>query len=140
MIVVDTNVTSELMKPAPSPVVVGWVRGHNTTELYTTSITLAEISYGIQRLPDGRRKDLLEAAAEEVFSAFAEQILAFDTAAAKQYGPIVSYREGAGAPIEGFDAQIASICRAHGAALATRNVKDFRDTGIAVVNPWRDRS
>lgn len=140
MIVVDTNVTSELMKPAPSPVVVGWVRGHNATELYTTSITLAEISYGIGRLPDGRRKDLLAAAAEEVFSAFAEQILAFDTAAAMQYGPIVSHCEGAGAPIEGFDAQIASICRAHDATLATRNVKDFRDTGIAVVNPWRDRS
>lgn len=104
MIIVDTNVTSELMRPAPSPVVVEWVRGHNTTELYTTSITLAEISDGIQRLPDGRRKDLLEAAAEEVFSAFADQVLAFDTAAARHYEPIVSRREGAGTPIEGFDA------------------------------------
>ena len=90
--------------------------------------------------PAGLKVEEVLIAAEEVFSAFAEQILAFDTAAAKQYGPIVSHREGAGAPIEGFDAQIASICRAHGAALATRNVKDFRDTGIAVVNPWRDRS
>ncbi len=136
MIVVDTNVTSELMKPAPSPVVTRWVRSRSATELYTTSITLAEIGYGIQRLPDGRRKDLLQAAAEEVFSAFAEHVLAFDASAAKQYGPIVSRRDRAGAPIEGFDAQIASICSARGAVLATCNVKDFEDTGIVVIDPW----
>jgi predicted nucleic acid-binding protein len=140
VIVLDTNVTSELMKPAPSATVAGWVRGHSATELYTTSITLAEIDYGIQRLPDGHRKDLLQATADEVFSAFTEHVLAFDAAAAEQYGQIVSHRDRVGAPIEGFDAQIASICKAHEATLATRNVKDFQQTGIIVVDPWRDRS
>lgn len=140
MIVLDTTVTSELMRPSPSPVVAAWVRGHSPTELYTTSITLAEIGYGIQRLPGGRRKDLLQAAAEEIFSAFSEHILAFDAAAAQRYGHIVSHRERAGAPIDGFDAQIASICSVHGASLATRNANDFQHTGIVVVDPWRVRS
>lgn len=99
-----------------------------------------EIGYGIQRLADGHRKDLLQGAAEEVFSAFTEQVLSFDVAAARQYGQIVGDRERSGAPVEGFDAQIASICRVHGAALATRNVKDFHDIGIVLVDPWRERS
>ncbi len=140
MIVLDTSVTSELMKPLPASAVTQWVRGRSASELYTTSITLAEIGYGIQRLPDGRRKDLLQAASEEVFSAFAEHVLAFDVTAATQYGEIVSSRDGAGAPILGFDAQIACICRAHEAALATRNVDDFKDTGIVVIDPWQERS
>ena len=139
MIVLDTNVTSELMKPAPSADVVRWVREQSTADLYTTSITLAEIGYGIQRLTDGRRKDLLRAAADEVFSAFADHVLAFDAAAATRYGQIVSHRDSMGTPIDGFDAQLASICQAHDAALATRNVKDFEETGIAVVDPWHDR-
>lgn len=83
MIVIDTNVTSKLMKPAPSPVGRKVVRGRDATELYTTSITLAEISYGIQRLPHGHRKDLPESAAAEVFSAFEEHVLAFDVMAAR---------------------------------------------------------
>ena len=137
MIVLDTNVVSELMRTAPSPVVEGWVRGRSATELYTTSITLAEVDYGIARLPEGRRRSLLEAAADAVFSAFPEQVLAFDASAAKQYGQVVDHRNRMGTPIEGFDAQIASICRTHGASLATRNVKDFADTGITVINPWQ---
>jgi len=140
VIVLDTNVTSELMKSAPSAKVAAWVRGHSATELYTTSVTLAEIDYGILRLPNGHRKDLLRAAADEVFSAFTEHVLAFDAAAAKQYGQIVSHRDRVGLPIEGFDAQIASICREHEATLATRNANDFQETGIIVVDPWRDRS
>jgi predicted nucleic acid-binding protein len=136
VIVLDTNVTSELMKPAPSPKVTRWVRGHDVDELFTTSITLAEIDYGIHRLPTGRRKSSLRAASDDVFSMFAEQVLSFDAAAAQHYGQIVCDRDAAGIPIDGFDAQIASICRAHGAALATRNVKDFQDTGIIVVDPW----
>lgn len=136
MIVVDTNVTSELMKPAPSSAVSAWVQARSASDLYTTSITLAEIHYGIERLPEGRRKELLRTIAEEVFSAFAENILPFDTSAAIEYARIVSDRDRAGAPIDGFDAQIASICRTHDAALATRNVKDFEGTGIDVVDPW----
>jgi toxin FitB len=136
MIVVDTNVVSELMRPSPSPVVVGWVRA-NERELYTTSITLAEIGYGIERLADGRRKELLRSTAEEVFADFAERVLAFDVQAAGVYAAVVSGRDRAGLPIDGFDAQIASICRVHRAGLATRNTKDFQDTGIDVIDPWQ---
>jgi hypothetical protein len=136
MIVVDTNVVSELVRPSPSAVVVGWVR-RNERELYTTSVTLAEICYGIERLADGRRKELLRSTAGEVFADFAERVLPFDAAAAVAYARIVSDRDRAGLPIDGFDAQIASICRAHRAALATRNSKDFQDTGIEVIDPWQ---
>jgi toxin FitB len=136
MIVVDTNVVSELMRPSPSAVVVGWVRG-NEGDLYTTSITLAEIGYGIERLADGRRKRLLRSTAEEVFADFSERVLAFDAEAAVAYATIVSGRDRAGLPIDGFDAQIASICSVRGAALATRNAKDFQDIGIDVIDPWR---
>lgn len=138
MIVVDTNVTSELMRRSPSPALTTWVRARSAPELYTTSITLAEVRYGIERLPDGHRKDLLRTTADEVFSAFADHVLAFDATAAVDYAGIVSSRERAGTPIDGFDAQIAAICRARGATLATRNVEDFHGTGIEVTNPWDD--
>jgi len=138
MIVVDTNVTSELMRPSPSTTVTAWVRARTATELYTTSITLAEVLYGIERLPGGRRKDVLKTTATDVFSAFADQLLAFDATAAVEYAGLVDSRERAGAPIDGFDAQIAAICRVHGATLATRNVQDFQDVGIEVVDPWCD--
>jgi len=136
VIVVDTTIVSELMRPQPAPVVVDWVRGQGAGELHTTAITLAEVSYGIERAAQGRRRDRLTAAALGIFAGFTEQVLPFDAAAALYYGPIVSHREAAGAPIEGFDAQIASICRAHKATLATRNISDFQDTGVTVVNPW----
>ena len=136
MIIVDTNVASELMRQAPSEVVVKWVRGQRGRDLCTSAITVAEIRYGIERLPAGQTKERLRYAASEVFGIFADQILPFDAAAADQYALVVSHREGLGLPIEGFDAQIASICRTRGAALATRNERDFRETGIDVINPW----
>lgn len=138
MIVVDTNVVSELMGPSPSTAVAAWVRARSAAELYTTSITLAEVLHGIRRLPGGRRRDLLEGAATDVFSAFADRLLAFDAAAAAEYATVVYARERDGTPIDGFDAQIAAICRVRGATLATRNVEDFRGTGIEIVDPWRD--
>jgi len=134
--IVDTNVVSELMRPVPSLALATWVRSHGATELYTTSITLAEILYGIERLRHGRRKDLLRTAANDVFSAFPEHALAFDMPAAAECARIVTHWKHAGLPIDGFDAQIAAVCRMHDAALATRNVKDFHDTGIHVVDPW----
>lgn len=136
MIVLDTNVVWELMRPVPLPAVVGWVRARGAGELYTTSVTLAEVGHGIARLPEGHRRALLVATAEAVFSAFPEQVLAFDAMAARQYGEVVAHRERIGAPIDGFDAQIASICRVHDADLVTRNVSDFADTGVDVVDPW----
>jgi hypothetical protein len=137
VIIVDTNVASELMKPSPAPVVRDWVRARRDSELYTTSITLAEILYGIERLPDGHRKELLRTTAEDVFSTFADYVLPFDAGAAVQYALIVSERDRSGLPINGFDAQIAAICRVHHAALATRNHKDFQNTGLEVIDPWQ---
>jgi predicted nucleic acid-binding protein len=137
VIVLDTNVVSELMRSSPSPGVAGWVRGCEPGELFTTAITTAEVLYGVERLPDGRRKTLLAGMAKDVFTIFADQVLAFDASAAAQYAAVVSLRERMGAPIDGFDAQIAAICRSHGATLATRNGEDFEGAGVAVVDPWR---
>jgi predicted nucleic acid-binding protein len=137
MIVVDTNVASELMRPSPERAVQEWVRSHGGKELCTTAITVAEILYGIERLPEGRRREVFRSAAAEIFEVFAEQVLPFDTAAAEQYALVVTQRDGLGLPIDGFDAQIAAICRAQRAVLATRNLADFRETGIEVINPWQ---
>jgi toxin FitB len=137
MIIIDTNVASELMRPSPARAVQDWVRSHDARQLCTTAITVAEIGYGIERLPEGRRKEILREAAGEIFETFAEQVLPFDRSAAEQYGLVVSQRDRLGLPIDGFDAQIAAICRARGAALATRNLADFDKTGVEVINPWR---
>lgn len=137
MIIVDTNVASELMRPAPAQAVRDWVSSQAAGDLCTTAITVAEIRYGLARLTGGRRKDRLQAAADEVFTAFSEYILPFDASAAVHYALIVSHRDDIGMPIQGFDAQIAAICRARKATLATRNVKDFRETGVDLTDPWR---
>jgi toxin FitB len=136
VIILDTNVVSELMRPEPAPGVASWVRDRDRRELRTTAITLAEIRYGIARLPEGRRKHVLLAAADEVFSAFADQVLPVDTAAAEHYAVITSSRERAGKSIAGFDALLAAVCRSQGAALATRNASDFEGTGIEIIDPW----
>jgi toxin FitB len=137
VIILDTNVVSELMRSEPAPQVANWVRDRDRRELHTTAITLAEIRYGIARLPDGRRKQVLLAAADETFSAFTDQVVPVDSAAAEQYAVIACSRERAGKPIAGFDALIAAVCRSRGAALATRNGPDFDGIGIEVIDPWR---
>ena len=138
MIVVDTNVISELMRPRPDSAVVNWVRRRDQREFYTTSVTLAEIRYGIARLDAGRRKESYTSAADEIFANFDEHVLPFDRVAAVQYAAVVSARDRAGLPINGFDAQIAAICLAQGATLATRNVKDFTGIGIEIIDPWNE--
>jgi predicted nucleic acid-binding protein len=137
MIVLDTNVVSELMRAEPEPAVLSWLRQNSGDSLYTTTVTVAEIRYGIARLPDGRRRESLHQAANEIFAAFPRQVLPFDLAAANAYADVVTVRENLGTPIDGFDAQIAAICRSQTATLATRNTKDFSDTGIELVNPWQ---
>jgi predicted nucleic acid-binding protein len=137
MIVLDTNVVSELMRQKPAPAVISWLRDQNGTELFTTAITIAEVRYGIARLPDGTRKTRLAEAADEIFASFPDQILPFDVAAATVYAAVVAERDRIGAPIDGFDAQIAAICRARRAHLATRNIKDFNQTGVELVDPWQ---
>ena len=137
MIVLDTNVVSELMRAKPAPVVIAWLQENSGPGLHTTAVTVAEIRYGVARLPEGQRRDSLHQAATEIFAAFPRQVLPFDLAAAGSYADVVASRERQGNPISGFDAQIAAICRTQSAILATRNTKDFTDTGIVVVNPWQ---
>src|SRR3954452_22695447 len=102
------------MRPLPAAAVIGWFEQQQASQLFTTSITLAEIRYGIERLPAGQRKDLLRDLAVETFSAFPDQVIPFDAPAALAYAVLVADREKSGAPISGFDAQIAAICRTRG--------------------------
>ena len=136
MIVADTNVVAELMRIEPSPSIRAWVSAQGGHELRITAITVAEILYGIARLPTGRRKDTLLEAAVDVFSRFADDVLPFDVAAATVYPEIVDHRDRQGTPISGYDAQIAAICRANNAFLATRSERDFAEVGIELINPW----
>jgi predicted nucleic acid-binding protein len=93
--------------------------------------------YGLERLPGGRRKDSLLAVATQVFAAFSEFVQSLDAGAAVWYAAIVAHRDRLGLPIDGFDAQVAAICRTRGTALATRIAKDFRETGIDMIEPWQ---
>lgn len=134
VIVIDTNVVSEMMRELPDRTVLHWVA--SAGRLHTSAITLAEVGYGIARLPDGRRKDLLAATAADVFTEFDDVILPFDAQAARRYATIVVDREMSGHPITTADAQIAAICASQDATLATRNISDFTGTGISLLNPW----
>jgi toxin FitB len=134
MIVVDTNVISELMRGEPHPAVLSWVAAQPRGQLYTTYVNQAEILYGIGARPDGRRRAALAAAmfAED----FAGQILPFEARAAARYPDIVLTRRRAGNPIEKFDALIAATALAAGASIATRDTGGFVGCGLTVIDPW----
>ena len=137
MIVVDTNVISELMLGEPHPAVLAWVAAQPRALLYTTHINQAEILYGIGALPDGRRRAALAAAATAMFAEdFAGRILPFEAGAAARYPEIVLARRQAGNPIEKFDALIAATVLAAGASIATRDTGGFAGCGLTVVDPW----
>jgi toxin FitB len=137
MIILDTNVVSELMKPDPSADVVAWTSIHPALNLYITSVTQVEILHGILLLPKGKRRAALERAAGAMFAEeFGGRVLAFGSEASRPYAEIASARSRAGRPISQFDAQIAAIARVHGADLATRNVGDFSGCGVKLINPW----
>jgi hypothetical protein len=139
MIVLDTNVLSELMKAMPADRVMSWVASQPAASLYTTSITQAEILHGVSLLPAGKRRSAFEAAAEAMFREdFAGRILPFASDAAPLYARIAVERRRAGRPISHFDAQIAAIARLTGAAIATRNVADFEGCGVKLVDPWQE--
>ena len=142
MIVLDTNVVSELMRAAPDRAVMAWVSSQPPPLLYTTSITQAEILYGLQILPAGRRRTQLEGAVEEMFEEdFAGRVLPFEEAAARGYARIAAERRRLGrADIQHFDAQIAAIAVSARAAIATGNVRDFDDCGLKIINPWKQAS
>ena len=137
MIVLDTNVVSELMLPSPAPQVVGWVSRQAAPTLYFTTISEAELRYGVAILPAGRRRDGLLAGIEGMLREdFAGRIIPFDRAAALAYAEIAAARRASGHPINHADCQIAAIARSVGAAVATRNEDDFEGCGINVINPW----
>lgn len=135
MIVLDTNVISELMRPGADAGVVAWVDGQD--DVAVTATTVAELLYGVARLPAGARKVKLADAIRELTDVrLKDKVLAFDRAAASHYAQIAADREAAGRPTSVADAQIAAVCREGGASLATRNVRDFEGVGITLVNPW----
>lgn len=137
MIILDTNVVSELMKAAPAERVLGWIAAQPASALYTTSITEAEILHGLALLPTGKRRNALESAAEAMLREdFAGRILPFGSDAAHAYARIAADRRRASRPISHFDAQIAAIARSAGAAIATRNVTDYDRCGVKILNPW----
>jgi predicted nucleic acid-binding protein len=137
VIILDTNVTSELMKAQPNPAVISWFAQQPPAELFATVITIAEISYGLERLPRGRRRTSLEQSYESIFVNMADHILPFDVEAALRYGALQAGKERAGVAMDPMDAQIACIATCHGATIATRNEKDFAGCGVELVNPWR---
>lgn len=139
MIVLDTNVLSELLRPAPEALVLAWLEEQPPASVFTSAVTQGEILYGIRLLPDSKRRGKLWDAAVTIFNEdFAGRILSFDSDAAVAYAEISAARRAAGRPISQFDATIAAIARSHGASLATRNVNDFEGCGIEVIDPWRE--
>jgi predicted nucleic acid-binding protein len=137
VIILDTSVISELTRKMPADGVISWLDSLPETEVATTAVTAAELLYGVARLPGGRRKTELATAVRALLDEdFRNRVLAFDEPAADQYASIVVGREQLGRPIGVADAEIAAICRAAGAALATRNTSDFEETGVELVNPW----
>jgi toxin FitB len=137
MIVLDTNVLSELMRRRPTARVVRWVDEQDASGLAITAVTVAELLYGVARRADSARKTKLAVAVDAlVREDFAGRVLPFDTAAAEHYADLVADRERQGRPVSVSDGQIAAICRCHGTQLATRNVRDFDATGITVLDPW----
>jgi predicted nucleic acid-binding protein len=138
MIVFDTNVISETMRPAPEPAVLSWIHSIPRREIWTCTVVLAELFSGVDLMAAGKRQQLLREKLEQLVPAlFLNQIFLFDLAAARAYGPILAARRASGRPIDQFDAQIAAIAKANGATLATRNTPDFEDCGIQLVNPWQ---
>lgn len=137
MIILDTNVLSEIMRPVPDAMVAMWLRRQNSSQVYLTSIIEAEIYAGIAEMPAGRRRlDLLHRANGLFDADFAGKIWSFDSDAARKYAEIIGEKRKAGQHINGFDGQIAAIARARGAAVATRNIRDFQNCGVSLINPW----
>jgi predicted nucleic acid-binding protein len=137
VIVLDTNVISELSRRVPDPGVLSWLDSLAVSDVATTAITAAELRYGVARLPDGHRKRELTVMVEGILTEdFHGRVLPFDERSSVQYADIVTGRERIGRPIGVADAQIAAVCRDLNAILATRSTADFEETGIELINPW----
>ena len=137
MVLLDTNVVSELMRDAPNAEVLVWMDNLPTRELFVTAVSEAEIRTGIAILPEGaRRRGLADAAERTLSGLFAGRVLPFDSGAARAYADIAAASRAAGHPVSQSDCQIAAIARSRGMAVATRNVRDFSETGVEMIDPW----
>lgn len=137
MIIVDTNVISELFRTAPAKQVETWLADQDGANLYFTTIGEAELRHGVAILPSGKRRTALTRAIEGILEEdFRDRILPFDRQAASAYAAIAAERRALGRPLSQFDCQIAAIARAHGASVATRNTSDYESCGVDLLNPW----
>jgi len=137
VIVLDSNVLSETLRPKPASKVLDWLGSQPITAMFTTAVSAAELFYGVALLADGQRKRSLHSVVTQIFiDKLAGRVLPFDVAAAREYADIASTRHRAGRPISVADAQIAAVARSRGAALATRNVADFSLCGLDVIDTW----
>ena len=139
MIILDTNIVSEVMRPRPTQTVLDWLNDQPATDLWLSVISIAEIEYGLRSMPLGNRRADLNGVFERFIArAFSGRILAFERNAAHLYGDIMSERRATGRPMSMADGQIAATARAHGYALATRNTDDFVDCGLELINPFNE--
>jgi predicted nucleic acid-binding protein len=137
MILIDTNVVSETMRSAPEPKVVAWLDAQSAETLYLSTVSLAELLFGIAALPEGRRKIALgQALVEKAALLFGERILSFDVAAAKTYATVMSRARQAGRAVGVADGQIASIAATHRLIIASRDRAPFEAAGIEIIDPW----
>jgi toxin FitB len=137
MIILDTNVVSEPLKPSPDLGVVNWLNAQEPASLYLTTINLAELMSGVEALPQGKRRDALsQALTTQVSLLFERRVLSFDTKAALAFAACYANAQAQGNPIAFADCAIAAIAKANGFMLATRNVRDFLGTGVEIINPW----
>jgi predicted nucleic acid-binding protein len=135
--VLDTNVVSELMRPAPDAAVLAWLNDQPADMLWLNSVVVSELLYGVARLSEGKRRAQLAQTVQAMLAEdFPGRVLSFDLEAAVVYADLVAMRERQGQPIDVADAQIAAICLAQGATLATRNTKHFEGVGLTLMNPW----
>ena len=137
MILLDTNIVSAIMAPAPPPIVIDWLNRQETVTLYLSTITIAEIGYGLCVMRDGKRRRSLEDRFEKfVTDGFEQRILDFDERSARLYAEVMGRRKAIGRPLSVLDGQIASIARANDLAVATRNIRDFEECGLDLINPF----
>ena len=137
MFLLDTNVVSELLRPSPNPAVESWVADRRATELHFSAIGEAELRYGVEILPAGRRRNALALAIEAILREdFEYRVLPFDRGAAREYAHIAASRRAAGRPVAPTDIQIAAIAGSRGLAVATRNVRHFVGMEVEIADPW----
>jgi predicted nucleic acid-binding protein len=137
MIVLDTNVVSEAMKPEPNPSVRAWLNNQATETLYLSSVTLAELLFGIAALPTGKRKDMLAQALDGLVGLFRDRVLPFDTDAARHYAELAITAKTGGRGFPTPDGYIAAIAASRGFIVASRNITPYEAAGVPIINPWK---